>query len=128
MSMSPTDLEMFPSMAHREVLRHVPLSTMTDEQKWHWYAYSYGFKRIYLQTRDDVIAIDPLKLWFDPLMAAEAEVFWARVAGRGAPPLPEPRRPRPTPEEIAHVEECCRQIRANLKVFFSKGKAFRDDG
>jgi hypothetical protein len=110
----------FPNIEDHQALRQLLLSSMSDDQSWRWFSYAYGFRRVALQTRDDVLPIDPLKKWFDPDLAAQAEAFWARTMGRRAPPLPEPRRPDPTAEEIAHVEECCRQIRANLGRFLER--------
>jgi hypothetical protein len=98
---------------------------LNPDDMYHWHAYGYGWRRIMLQTRDDRSPIDPDKQWYREELAAAAEWFYSRqFNGRPPPPLVSdaPRRPR-TPGELAHVENCMREIRKNLATFAERNRA-----
>jgi hypothetical protein len=100
---STVSLPSFPSVEHKRMLkdlaatnRGLDISILTDECRRQWHAYDYGWRRVYLQTRDDISPIDHGRVWFDDNLAAEAEIFWCRVAGKKAPNLVDPKKARLT--------------------------------
>ena len=52
-----------------------------------------------MQTRDDRVPTDHDRVWFDAGLAAQAEIFWSRVSGIRAPPLPNQAKAKLTDEE-----------------------------
>jgi hypothetical protein len=118
----------FPSDKHYEELKKKGFDgrALNTDDMYAWHAYDYGWRRIMLQTREDNSPIDPSKRWYDQAMAAECERFYSRKFYRRPPPLVseerQQRRPRP-PEELAYVENCIRQIRANLSTFAERNRA-----
>jgi hypothetical protein len=102
----------FPSEAHRQSLlgkvERGGLAALDSEEKLRFHAYRYAWRRVRLGDFAQKYGGDPNGEHFDGVLVGQAYLFYG-----GKPPRP--KRPDPTPAEIAHVEECCRQIRANLE-------------
>ena len=123
---SPQSIAGFASAEHRDALvaKLRTDSLVMDEDLWAWHAYNYGWRRVMLQTRDDVLAIDPGRHWYDAALAAEAEIFYCRKFHKQAPPIGKPQqRGERTPEEVAHVERCVQQIIAMMAAFDARNRA-----
>jgi len=103
----------------------IDVRLLTDDARRFWHGYDYGWRRIALQNREDKSPIDPDKAWFNAELAARAEIFWSKELGIRAPDLPTPHQ-HPTADDIAHVAQCCREIRANLNTFLENtGEPFK---
>lgn len=87
----------FPSGEDRAALRHL-LETagwnleraFTEQERWCWHAYDYGWRRAQLGDYRRFSPIDPDKgdgsgEWFDAGYAAETERFWRKKLGRLLP-------------------------------------------
>jgi hypothetical protein len=113
----------FPSDVHYEQQKAKGFDARAGSDLWQWHAYDYGWRRIMLQTRDDISPIDPQKKWFDPALAASAEIYYARKFKRPAPPLMQNAlRQTPTPEEIERVECCAGLALSNIKQFGERNR------
>jgi hypothetical protein len=115
-------IEGFPSESHyRELTNKGLQGRVVDEDLWAWQAYDYGWRRIMLYSRDDRSPIDPQRQWYDTRLAADAEIFFSKKFGKRCPPLApshspdEP--PKRTKEELAYVDACMREVKANLAAF-----------
>lgn len=120
-SMNPVPSEaQFPSEAHREGLLQKSYSNRSDAGKWFTHGYHYGFARVVYGNETN--PIDPERQWYDAALCYAAEVYWRHKLHKPEKP-PEPDRPIPTPDDIAHVELVCRQIRANLAAWADRNDA-----
>ncbi len=94
----------FPSDEHYAELRGKGyFGRVSDDDQWAWHAYTYGWRRIMLQTRDDLSPIDVPREWFNPSFAAQAEVYWSRKLRIRAPDLAATQRVDNSPDEIASM-------------------------
>jgi hypothetical protein len=127
---APWSIARFPSEEHYETLKDKGFDgRVIDEDLWAWHAYTYGWRRVMLQTRDDALPIDEGKHWFSAELAAQAEAFYCKKFRKPAPPLEsatQQARER-TPEELAYVENCMRKIRANLSAFQHRNRYVMED-
>jgi hypothetical protein len=158
--------EAFPARGHQEALRRkakirdgYDTELLTDDERWHWYAYLYGWRRIYPLNNERSMPTDPRGEWFNEPLTAKAAAMFAPEVWR---PRPKPQispadqaahrgdletaacfrqqdRERaaavakvtaervtdasPTPEAVAFVALCVRQIKANMKAFAAASKA-----
>jgi hypothetical protein len=122
----------FPSDAHRQALLQschrdlkketLSLAPLTDEQRWFWHSYDYGWRRVIMEDFSKQSPIDRSGEWYDASLARAAEDFYRRKFNK---PRQQP-RPDPTPEDIAEVEVICNKIRANIARFVERSQqAFR---
>jgi len=125
-----TEPAKFPSDENLKHLRqklrdgNFSLNALTDEERWYYYAYDYGFRRVKLRTRDDMLPTDLDHDWRDQRLAVMAEAFYSRKLGLPRPDLgPAGFKPEPTPEEVAHVERCVRQILGNIGRWDRRNRA-----
>lgn len=81
-------LPMFPSKTHLAHLRHAcrtaGLTSLSDEDRWFWHAYVYGFRRAILESKTLTSPIDTLGRWYDENLATAAE-HWYRSHSRVEP-------------------------------------------
>lgn len=60
----------------RRKLRSEGYSGFTDAELWHWHAYDYGWRRVYLRDEKPISPIDDSGLWYDGTLAdAAAGIF-----------------------------------------------------
>lgn len=112
--------ERFPSEAHLvELKAKGDDGRRSDDDLWAWHAYDYGWRRVMLNTRDDISPLDPKHEWFNAGLAAKAEIFYCRKLNKPAPDLAARtgHRPAPTADEIAHIGRCMVEIRRNLEIY-----------
>lgn len=64
---------------------------LTDDELWHWHAYDYAWRRVFLTARQDKSPADPTGRWFNATLADHAE-----AALREA----QPKRHRPPREMV----------------------------
>jgi hypothetical protein len=127
---APRLIARFPSEEHYEDLKSKGFEGhVIDEDLWAWHAYAYGWRRVMLQTRDDALPIDDGKHWFSAELAAQAEAFYSKKFRERAPPLESATQQglERTPEELACVENCMREIRANLARFQHRNRSVMED-
>lgn len=80
----------FPSLEHyqliRKKLRDSGYAAFTRDDVWYYHAYDYGWRRVFLNQRNEVSPIDEDGQWFNGLMVDRTEqVFQNRKdAGRKA--------------------------------------------
>ncbi len=111
----------FPSESHRQsLLGRVEaggLAALNGQDKLEFHAYRYGWRRARLHDFAMKYQCDSRGDWFDGVLVPRAfEFYGGKLEKHG-------RRPDPTPEDIAHVERVCRQIRANLDKFAERSRA-----
>ena len=94
----------------RETLSVAPL---TDDERWFWHGYDYGFRRVVLGDDAPRSPIDQDGQWFDARLANVAESFYRRKFNKS---VVVDRAP-PTAEDIAYVEAAYRVARANIDGF-----------
>jgi len=117
----------FPSKDHHAALAErmkaarYDLTAVGEHDCWAWFAYNYGWRRVVMQTRDDDLAIDPVKTWFNVDLAARAEIFWARKLGKRAPDLSK-ERVEPTPEQIADASRKTRIAVALIAEYVERNR------
>ncbi len=120
----------FPSDEHYAELRKKGFDgRRTDEDQWAWHAYSYGWRRIMLQTRDDLLPIDPARVWFNPTFAALAEIYWSRKLRIRAPDIAAAQRIDNSPDEIATMlarSEAARRYIDGVTSRMAKFQPYRD--
>lgn len=61
---------------------------LTDDERWRWHAYDYGWRRVRLAARTDASPADPDRDWLDAPMADQAEKMF-RDAGRRSQARPD---------------------------------------
>ena len=52
------------------------MSALAADERWHWHAYDYGWRRVALGDVTDVSPIDPQRVWFDADLVEVAERYW----------------------------------------------------
>ena len=63
----------------RRKMRQEGYSVFTDAELWHWHAYDYGWRRVYLRDMNAVSPIDESGAWYDStLVDAAQHVFPSR--------------------------------------------------
>jgi hypothetical protein len=69
----------FPDPQHHEHLRQkcettkgLDLKLLTDDERWFWFAYKYGYKRAFLLNDERSLAIDPKGVLFNADLADKA--------------------------------------------------------
>ncbi len=94
----------FPNDEHYKALSEKGFGGRTsDDDLWAWHAYTYGWRRIMLQTRDDISPIDVRHEWFNASFAAAAEIYWSQKLRIRAPDLAAAQRVDNSPDEIASM-------------------------
>lgn len=92
----------FPNLLHRNRLlqrcKDEQYTLLTDEERWHYHAYDYGWRRIYLNSRNDRSPIDKKGAWFNSALADDAEKMFRSVTGKDKPRPPENARVREAAE------------------------------
>lgn len=70
----------FPSLSHharlRQSHRQGGVSALAADERWHWHAYDYGWRRVALGDVTDVSPVDPQRVWFDADLVEVAERYW----------------------------------------------------
>jgi hypothetical protein len=114
----PPDL-FFPSEDHRRSLcakvDEGGLKALDDIEKRQFHGYRYAWRRLRLGDFAQRYGVDPNGDWFDGFLVNKAIEFY------GGAPSPA-KRADPTPEDIAHVEAACAQIRANLAALDERNR------
>ena len=81
----------FPSEADRKAL-HLRLTetgwkSLSEPEQWHWHAYIYAFRRVFMGDNSIVSPPDHRGEWFAPNLVESAEkMFRARMTKRSVPP------------------------------------------
>lgn len=88
----------FPSGANRTALHQklqaisggkeankLDLNLLSTEERWHWHAYDYGWRRVIKSDRQPVSPIDPDGDWYDAALAQAAELYWRRRFNKPTP-------------------------------------------
>lgn len=55
------------------------LKEFTDLDRWHWFAYDYGWRRVFWSNFGTISTIDPDGDWFNGKLADEAEIHLRKV-------------------------------------------------
>jgi hypothetical protein len=115
----------FPSENHRQsLLGRVEaggFAALDNQERLEFHAYRYGWRRRHLRDFAQKYQVDPKGDWFDGVLVGRAFEFYGGKVERRE------RRPDPSPEDIAHVERVCAQIRANFDNFAERNRnAFAD--
>lgn len=118
-----TDL-FFPSEDHRRSLvdkvKAGGFKALDDLETREFHGYRYAWRRVRLGDREQHYGCDPAGDWFDGAFVNKAILFYTDDRGL---PRPDAQRPDPSPEDIAHVEAVCAQIRANLAAWDDNNRA-----
>jgi hypothetical protein len=64
------------------------MGRLTDEERWFWHAYDYGWRIVQHNDLTRRSPIDPDGQWFDEHLAWTAELWWRDVTGKRKPPAP----------------------------------------
>lgn len=110
----------FPSENHRQsLLGRVEaggFAALDGQDKLEFHAYRYAWRRVRLHDFAQKYQCDQRGDWFDGVLVGRAVEFYGGIKR-------EEKRPAPSAEDIAHVEECCRQFRANLDRLAERNRA-----
>lgn len=87
----------FPSEAHYKLLADLGFAGRVGDARWHWHAYDYGWRRVFLANRNEFSPIDPEGVWFIATLADSAEEYYRRTNWRPKP------RSKITPAEEAEA-------------------------
>jgi hypothetical protein len=116
----------FPSEDHRRALvdrvEAGGFAALDAIERMQFHGYRYGWRRVRLADFSQKYGGDPRGDWFDGVFVNQVVEMMTGGKYSLTPPRPE-RRPDPTPEDIAHVEAVCVQIRANLAIFAERNRA-----
>src|SRR5579883_3507536 len=68
----------FASQSHLARLRQLVIDSchLTDENRWHWQSYMYGFRRVFMRDRAEKWAGDPDGKWFNDDLVTRAEALF----------------------------------------------------
>lgn len=87
----PPSSTVFPSDDDRKRLQALKLSAMSDDDRWRWHSYDYGWRRVMQSDFGKASPLDPKGEWFNALGAAKAESFFRLKFKRPVkPPIPAP--------------------------------------
>jgi hypothetical protein len=108
----------FPSNEHQAALyKKVAAGGLKDlapAELAQFHAYNYGWKRARLGDFGVSYGLDPTGAHYDAHLAELVVEFYCRLAGRKYHRPASPNHPEPTSAQAAHVEDCMRQVKANL--------------
>jgi hypothetical protein len=122
----------FPSKEHQAALhKKVAVGGLKDlapAELAQFHAYNYGWKRSRLGEFGESYGLDPTGAHYDAHLAEQVVEFYCRLAGRKYRRPASLNHPEPTSAQAAHVEDCMRQITANLaRVEERSQRVFAED-
>jgi hypothetical protein len=110
---------MFPSLSYRAALLQKRscegYGNLTDDQRFAYHAYDYGWRRVALDDFSVTSPIDSKGVWFNASLATQAEAVWRRTFNR--PAAEAVIKPLRFDDDVIHVAKVCAQIRANVERF-----------
>lgn len=87
----------FPSREHhaalRQRFRQDGTKIFSSDDRFHWHAYDYGWRRVMLGDQRHISPIDPTGEWFNEFLANGAEAFWRAKMGKQRLPRAVPSDP-----------------------------------
>jgi hypothetical protein len=122
----------FPSKEHQAALRDKVkaggLKDLAPAELAQFHAYNYGWKRSRLGDFGVSYGLDPTGEHYDAHLAELVVEFYCRLAGRKYHRPASPNHPEPTSAQATHVEDCMRQITANLaRIEERSQRVFQED-
>jgi hypothetical protein len=110
----------FPSESHRQsLLGRVAaggFAALNGQDKLEFHAYRYAWRRVRLGDFAQKYAVDQKGEWFAGILIGKAVEFYGGIKRAE-------KHPDPTPEDIAHVEAVCVEIRENLHKLDERNRA-----
>lgn len=91
-TLTPVSQNHFPSIEDRNRLRRSILDqtkgykSLSEEDTWRWHSYDYGWRRVYLNAREERSPIDPDGQWINLELITQAEEMFCRTFAKKPPP------------------------------------------